>query len=61
MFFHLNIVSEDLVICHRVIFVFKFRQHTHMIIGRKKVINIQKPLKILKLQDVVTKLTEIVC
>ena len=60
MLFHLNIVSEDLVICHRVIFVFKFRQYTHMIVGRKKV-NIQKPLKILKLQGVVTKLTEIVC
>ena len=60
MLFHLNIVSEDLVICHRVIFVFKFRQYTHMTIGRKKV-NIQKPLKILKLQGVVIKLTEIVC
>ena len=31
-----------------------------MTIGRKKV-NIQKPLKILKLQGVVIKLTEIVC
>ena len=59
MLFRLNIVSEDLIICHAVIFVFKFRQYTHMTIGRKKV-NIQKPLKILKLQGVVIKLTEIV-
>ena len=60
MLFHLNIVSEDLVICHRVIFVFKFRQYMHMTIGRKRV-NIQKPLKILELQGAVIKLAEIVC
>ena len=60
MLFHLNIVSEDLVMCHRMIFVFKFRQYMHMTIGRKKV-NIQNLLKILKLQGVVIKFAEIVC